>query len=205
MCHGKIKRMNQSLKYLLINLRQGWLLAVVLVSLAIFMVSWLAGYSSDSSESQRVLEDLVNLLGPLKALNPLWLTALIFFNNSLKAIATMFSGLALGLGPLVFLIVNGFLLGIVVNGVSLQHGALVSILSLLPHGILEFPSIILSAALGLHLGMVVLKKIIGKESHIKSEIKLSLFFFAAIILPALFVAAFIEVFVTPILAEGFLR
>lgn len=187
---------------LLTNIWRRGLPAIVLVSLAIFAVSGMAGYSSGSAESQKVLEDLASLLGPLKGLNRLLLIALIFFNNSLKAFATIFSGLGLGLGPLVFLIINGSLLGIVVKGVILQHGVMVAILSLFPHGILELPSVILSAAMGFHLGIVVLQKITRRPVQIKKEIKLSLVLFLAIILPALLVAAFIEVFITPIIVRG---
>ena len=194
--------MRQRIQDLFINWRE-WFPATIFVSLAIFTVSGLAGYSTGASESKSVMEELMNTLAPLKRLNHLFLAALIFFNNSIKAVFTILAGLLLGLGPLVFLTLNGFLLGIVIKGVVLEHGAIMTILGLLPHGILEIPSIILSSAMGLHLGIVVFKKIAGRDIQVKKEIKQCLIFYVAIILPALLVAAFVEVFVTPALAGAF--
>lgn len=189
-------------KNLLINFRWKGFLSIVLLSLGIFLLSWLAGYSSEVSESQTVLEELKNMVAPLRQLNRLELTALIFFNNSLKAFLTILSGLIFGLGPLIFLTINGSLLGMVIKGAVAQHGVVTAVLSLLPHGILELPSIIVSAALGFRLGIVVFQKILRKDVRIKQEIKLNLLLFAAIILPVLLVAAFVEVFITSLLIGG---
>src|SRR3990167_8869350 len=152
--------MRQRIQDIFTNWR-GWFPAAIFVSLSIFTVSGLAGYSTGASESKSLMEELINMLAPLEQLNDLSLAAFIFFNNSIKAVFTVLAGLLLGLGPLVFLTFNGFLLGIVIKGVVLKHGAITTILGLLPHGILEIPSIIISSAIGFHLGMVVFKKMAG--------------------------------------------
>ena len=187
---------------LLAGLRGRRLPTFVLVSSAIFSGSLLAGYSSEPSESGKVLEELTRMLGPLKTLNRLELAALIFFNNSLKALVSMLSGLAFGLGPFLFLMINGSLLGLIARTAATEHGVAVTLLSILPHGILELPAIIVSTALGFRLGIVVFLKILGRGSHVRKEIKLSLVFFAAVILPVLLVAAFVEVFLTGALVGG---
>lgn len=177
----------------------------LLISLAIFSIFGLSGYSMRGEESQKILEELMNLFGPLKELNVFVLVALIFFNNSLKALAAIFSGLAFGIGPLVFLVINGTLIGIVIKGASQQYGAMVTMISLLPHGILEIPSIILASALGFRLGSGVFQKILGKDSQVKSDMKRSLIIFVVIILPVLLIAALLEVFVTPLVVAGLVK
>ncbi len=73
--------------------------------------------------------------------------------------------------------------------------------AILPHGVIELPMVLLSAALGTRIGVAALLRMIGKISteEILSEMKRSVSFYFRWILPLLFVAAVIETFVTPLL------
>ena len=72
--------------------------------------------------------------------------------------------------------------------------------AILPHGIIELPMILLSAALGTRLGMMTFSRIKKEVSNedILSELKRSISFYFRWILPLLFIAAVIETLITPI-------
>lgn len=182
---------------------RGRLYRIAILSVALFIGSMSLSYlATEPPATRQTMEELMKVFSPLMGLNPLLLVLVIFFNNSIKALFTILTGLFLGLGPLVFLIGNGVILGVVMKGISFQHGGGAALLSILPHGILELPAIIFSAALGFQIGFVVFQKMIRKNGKIRVELKRSLFMFVAVILPALLVAAFVEVFVTPLFIGG---
>ena len=83
----------------------------------------------------------------------------IFFNNAIKSILVIFLGAFFGLFPIFFLVVNGMILGFVIQ-LSLDGTANVSVWDLifkglLPHGILEIPALIVAGAYGLRLGRLL--------------------------------------------------
>lgn len=85
----------------------------------------------------------------------------IFMNNAVKSVAIIAFGAFLGLVPVIFLVMNGMVLGLVVS-LSAAEGANVFeliVLGLLPHGIIEIPVILIAAAYGLQFGYLVLKSI----------------------------------------------
>lgn len=177
--------------------------SAIILALTMLIVSSLMGYFSSEPETiRRVMEDLDKAFDPLKKLNPIALVVFIFLNNSVKALLAIFTGLLLGLGPVIFLVGNGIILGIVIRAISVQHGMGLTLLSLLPHGILEIPAMIISAALGFHLGISVLYMLMRKNAQIKAKLMSSLVLFMVAILPVLALAAVIEVFITPLFAKG---
>jgi uncharacterized membrane protein SpoIIM required for sporulation len=64
------------------------------------------------------------------------------------------------------------------------------VLSLFPHGIFEFPAIVISLGFGLRLGMFVFSKNVKEEFFKRSEQGIKVFIF--LVLPLLFIAALIE-------------
>lgn len=126
-----------------------------------------------------------------------YLALAIFLNNSLKTLAVIVVGTFAGILPLVFLLVNGYVLGIVLT-VSIQSkGLLASFLAIVPHGLLELPAILLGTSIGLMLGVHAIRRLFGKgESTITSELARGIRFFLIIILPLLLLSAFIEAFIT---------
>lgn len=125
----------------------------------------------------------------------------IFSNNAIKGIVMMYLGIFAGIIPAFFLVVNGMVLGYLVE-VQAAHGQSVAdmvIRGLLPHGIIEIPAIIIASAFGMKFGMISLRQIgrllSGKQERgasewgqfVKSTVNVS---FWIIIL--LFIAAIIE-------------
>ncbi|MDK8184210.1 stage II sporulation protein M [Paenibacillus sp. UMB4589-SE434] len=84
----------------------------------------------------------------------------IFYNNALKAIFIMFAGIAFGLLPLGFLIINGMVIGFLIRVMSENNVDLLTVVvrGLLPHGILEIPAILIAAAFGMRFGVLVLQR-----------------------------------------------
>lgn len=127
---------------------------------------------------------------------------LLFLNNFLASLRVLFLGIILGIAPFLSLLVNGSILGIVTAILAEQNINPVFFLSLgiLPHGILEIPAFLISAAFGLKLGYHLIYPIEGKNrrksiSYILNEV-LNIFFFIFILLV---LAAIIEILITPFL------
>ncbi|MGH7931500.1 MAG: stage II sporulation protein M, partial [Candidatus Binatia bacterium] len=107
-----------------------------------------------------------------------------------------------GIAPVFFLIINGAILGAVVPVAIASRGLWSSIMTILPHGILELPAIFLGTSIALRLGMDFFRRLAGTtDTTIVSELGYSLRIYFSVILPLLLVAAVIEVYVTPLIAE----
>jgi len=83
----------------------------------------------------------------------------IFFNNAIKSVLVIFLGAFFGLFPIFFLAVNGMVLGFIIR-LSLDGVVDISLWdlifkTLLPHGILEIPALIVAGAYGLRLGRLL--------------------------------------------------
>lgn len=96
------------------------------------------------------------------ASNPtLTMMIVIFLNNAIKSIFIIFLGAFLGVLPIIFLVVNGMVIGFILQGIANQpEGPTVIeviVKGLLPHGIIEIPAIIIACAYGMKLGALTFK------------------------------------------------
>jgi len=163
--------------------------------------STLVEFSDSSLEEMDGLIELV-LGGP-----PLITTLLIFLNNTMTALQMLFLGVFLGISPLFTITFNGAMLGGVLGSIASEGGFLEAfwalIAGILPHGIPELFAIFISSALGLKLGYhCIIRPLAGKNRwqsllFIWKEIISVLPLMVAL----LFIAAFIEIFVTMNLLE----
>jgi stage II sporulation protein M len=131
-------------------------------------------------------------------LGTILLFLIIFINNAIKALGLVFLGILLGLPPLLFIGLNGFILGGLGSALESVNGWRYVIAGFVPHGVIEIPVILLATALGLTLGMESLKWLVRRESRVKLQLSDCLKVYLRLILPGLAVAAIIEVFVTPL-------
>ena len=132
-----------------------------------------------------------------RGLPKLRLAAAIFLNNAVKTLMAILLGALFGLVPAFFLVVNGAALGVVLSLSTQSRGLWVSLLSVLPHGALELPAVFLGTAIGIMIGTSVTRKLFAKsETKIGKELGGALKFFCTVIVPLLFVAAFVEAYVT---------
>ncbi|MGQ5395873.1 stage II sporulation protein M [Paenibacillus sp. M.A.Huq-84] len=130
-----------------------------------------AGYSDQFQgfiESQ--LKGMEQLTQSLKDKpNQQWsLFWLIFWNNTIKSVAIIALGAIFGVLPLLFLLVNGLLLGYLGSNFAQKESLLYFIKGILPHGIIEIPAIVFACAFGLRLGALMLKMVIALISPERS-------------------------------------
>lgn len=97
----------------------------------------------------------------------------IFLNNAIKSIFVMYIGALFGILPFLFLVVNGMVVGYMLQQISVQHGGAyvieIVVKGLLPHGIIEIPAIVIACAYGMRFGVLTFK---GLGSSIFSRSKL---------------------------------
>lgn len=153
-------------------------------------------------ETATHLQDLLKQFAKtFQGMPKLKLAAAIFLNNSLKTLLAILLGPLLGLAPLVFLVVNGAILGAVIPLAVESRGLWQSIMTIVPHGILELPAIFLGTSIGLKLGLHPWRRLAGKATTtLRTELGYGLRLFVSVIVPLLLLAATIEVFVTPLVA-----
>jgi len=134
----------------------------------------------------------------------------IFLQNVQASAIALFGGLLFGLGSILIVGINGFLLGFIIMSLfSGSHGNFAVSLGLalgglVPHGIFELPAFLISATLGLRLGLEWIgKNALGNRWKI---LKLN-FIHSLIIIPVialiLFLAALIEVYVSGRIVNNF--
>ena len=167
------------------------------LALTLFTASTITGYALGGAVAPQLFEMLRETFGGIAELPPLTLLAIIFLNNAAKSLAALILGLLLGIPSLLFIILNGAIIGIITYEVSITYGFPFVFAALLPHGIFELPAVLLSAAVGIKLGLKVLSRFKG-ETGLKKELQNGVRFFATRIIPLLLIAAVIEVFVTPL-------
>ncbi|MEX1027944.1 MAG: stage II sporulation protein M [Candidatus Paceibacterota bacterium] len=122
----------------------------------------------------------------------------LFMNNAVKALGAMIFGVLFAIAPVAFLLVNGFVVGLVFSYATALAGPSLVLASLLPHGVIELPAMLVAAALGLLLGVHFVRRIRREtEVPITKPLILSARLFIVYLIPLFLVAAVLEVYVTP--------
>lgn len=90
----------------------------------------------------------------------LFLMLFIFLNNVIKAVLVMYLGAFFGIIPVIFLAINGMMIGYLVHKTAEKGGGdmvfTVVVKGLLPHGIIELAAIVIACAYGLRFGKMML-------------------------------------------------
>ncbi|MFA0822054.1 MAG: stage II sporulation protein M [Methanomethylovorans sp.] len=142
------------------------------------------------------LEELEGLVDLLKNLSPIEIMFLIFLNNSIKSLFILVLGVFFGVVPLLFIAYNGYFLGIFSYKILMEQSLLYLAGGLLPHGIIEIPMVVISAAVGIRLGLKVIAAFKGESVSLKEEMLTGIKFFFYWVMPLLFIAAVVETFIT---------
>jgi len=172
----------------------------ILIVTGIFIISLVTGLLlsfQDVGLPENYLEALKKSFGWIKDLSPISIVLVIFLNNAVKSLFAIVLGAGFGIIPILFVSVNGLIVGLIANEVSKEQGITYVLAALVPHGIIEIPMILISAGLGLRLGFLMYLSIKGEKKDMRSELMESLHLFMRLIMPLLFVSAIIETFVTP--------
>ena len=147
--------------------------------------------------AQHFESSVVGFVKNFRGLSKLELAAAIFLNNTLKTVLAILLGSLFGIIPAVFLLGNGIALGVIFSLSAQTRGLWLSLLSIVPHGLLELPAVFLGTSIGLMVGSRVMKQFFRPpKTTIGSELVQGLRFFITVILPLLFIAALVEAFLT---------
>jgi len=115
----------------------------------------------------------------------------ILYNNIIASFIFLSSGIIVGIPPLIAVAFNGFFIGYVAFNTTQSQGIVFTLATILPHGIIEIPTIILSAAMGVGIGYQIIFRLMKREGLYQYVLK-SLSVFVKRVIPLLFIAAFIE-------------
>ncbi|MFQ5950834.1 MAG: stage II sporulation protein M [Candidatus Geothermarchaeales archaeon] len=174
----------------------------VIFSFVLFLAFLFLGYALAGVLEFGLLDLLREVFGDVGdgGFDPLFVFTLVFTNNAVKSFFAILLGVLFGVASGVFIVVNGFIIGIFVFEVEQEAGIAFVAAGLLPHGIIEIPAVLVSAAVGLRLGYELVRHIRGR-GHIDREFKRGMRFFLRYLVPLLLFAAFVEAFLTPIIVE----
>ena len=176
-----------------------------LTSIAIFacgVVLGIVAVNYHAGLAQRLEQMLIGFVDNFRGLSTPQLAAAIFLNNTAKSAAAIILGTLVGILPVVFLLINGVALGAIVYISLGTRGIWQSTMTILPHGILELPAVLLATSIGLLLGGRAIKRLAGKSAvSLREELVQAGKFFCAVIVPVLLVAALVEAYLTPIIAK----
>ena len=117
------------------------------------------GYSLGRDVQPWVFEDVLSHLPDPRRASGLDVFLGILSNNVVACIIFLASGLVLGIPPLLFMALNGFYVGYVAFNAAHQKGIGFVLASLLPHGVIEIPAIVLCSAMGVGLGYTLLQRL----------------------------------------------
>lgn len=127
------------------------------------------------------------------------LVIFIFSRNSATAALMLATGPFLSLLSMVSIAFNGYIIGGVVQYRMITFGdSLIRILGyLLPHGIVELPTLLIVSGMSFDLGVTLLRN----KELLKDKLSRYLRIYIKIVLPLLLLAALIEVFITPVIGS----
>ncbi|ADC70051.1 protein of unknown function DUF95 transmembrane [Methanocaldococcus sp. FS406-22] len=178
-------------KELIKKLKSYYILPVFL-----FSISFIIGFFTKIPTSNNFPKIDINIIFPH--------TFLGILTNNLKVILINLSGSVLfGFTTFVNMLYNGFVIGLEVKGLFFIGADLKYILiTILPHGIFEIPAILISAVAGFKIPYeIVLYLLDKKEKPIANEDIREFLKLAIMSIILIVIAAFIEVYITPKIAN----
>ncbi len=168
------------------------------------LVALLSGYWfgwAGSSQASALIDEVAARLGALAGGSALETFLGIFGNNLNIDLGMVALGFLGGVIPFAVLAVNAFVIGLFAAYFTQLGLGPAFLLGILPHGIIEIPCLVLSAAVGLRLGAVAWRKLLGRGGELTEELAEGLHFAVCVILPLTFAAALVETLITPLLLE----
>ena len=130
--------------------------------------------------------------------NPAVLAVKLFLNNLEVCILLFVGGASLGIVTLFILSLNGIAIGIIMELVSRTRSIPFMLAAILPHGIFEIPSFLISSGLGIILAQTLLNEWNNEPDADSAAVMLDLAVkFLIIVVPLVAVAACVEAFITP--------
>ena len=165
----------------------------LLILALIFAASFLAGTFVPSPIRRQMTEMLQAMAGDYRELSG----GMLFFNiltqNVTATLFVVIFGVIVGIIPTFVVCSNGFGLGVMYRQASEVSGFSKAALTVLPYGVFEIPALLVAASYGLWLGVMVVRRMRGKEgTPLKTHMEHAFRRYFAVVFPLLVVAAAIE-------------
>ena len=165
----------------------------LLILSLLFAASFLAGTIAPLSIRRQMADMFQIVAGSYRDLAGGMLFFNILVQNVMATIFVLISGVILGIVPTFAIGSNGFGLGVLFGQASEASGYLKAALKVLPYGVFEIPALLIAASYGLWLGVMVVRRLRGKESaSLGVQIEFAFRGYFAVVFPLLIVAAAIE-------------
>ncbi len=177
---------------------------LILISLIFFILGGTAGFLSFEKTERQILPILREVVFANIIEESKFQTALNILSRNLWATAILLiSGVTVVI-PIVILLTNGFIFGFVSKLTLTKNlGILIFIKGVLPHSIFEFPAFLISAAMGIRIGIIIFGTRKDRMKNLTSHLKELAIIYLLVIIPLLVIAAFIEAFVSAALILGY--
>jgi stage II sporulation protein M len=165
----------------------------LLILTLVFAASFLAGTIAPSAIRQQMVDVFKGVVGNYRGLAGGMLFFNILIQNVMATIFVVISGVMAGVIPAFAISSNGFGLGVLYRQASEVSGFPAAALKVLPYGVFEVPALLIAASYGLWLGVLVVRRMRGKESTLlRFHIEHAFRRYFAVVFPLLIVAAAIE-------------
>lgn len=179
----------------------------IILSVTLFLAAAALGFVISISHpdlAASTVGDVAEKLRWILDLSPEKMMLAIFVNNLFASAMALLLGVGFGIVPLIVVVVNGLVVGLVVHQAILVAGAAFVIVAILPHGIIELPTVLVCVGVGFRLGHLMIKTLMGMEADLEGELRAALRLLRWVVL-FLFIAAAIETFITPVLIQPFIQ
>ncbi len=155
------------------------------------------------AETLAAIKEAADKLAFINSMSPIQIFFMIFLNNAIKVFFMMLLGVAFGIIPVVFILLNGYIVGVVISVMLAKVGIFATLIGLLPHGIFEIFAVIIAGGYGVYLGEIFVKKLRKRDTFIP-HFKIVFYKYFYIILPIILLSAIVETFFTSKLLTSFL-
>ncbi|MGV8152358.1 MAG: stage II sporulation protein M [Candidatus Nanoarchaeia archaeon] len=157
----------------------------------LFLFFILLGFLFPIFFNEEILELMSGLVEKTEGLGFFGLWKYIFLNNLKSSFFAFVLGVGFSIFPIFVLVINGYVLGFVMNQVA-SYSSILQLWRILPHGVFEIPAILISIGLGIKLGSYLFVK--HEKNEFLKWILYSGFIFLVFVVLLLVVAALIESF-----------
>ena len=170
----------------------------------LFLIGSAVGFqvalSSEAVQDYFITTFIPDFIGDLATATNFELLVYIALNNMRVAALMVVVGAILFFVPGIIIFINGFIIGVLGFIVAKTLDIETFFIGILPHGVLELAAVFLAAAVGTRLGVQAVR-VLRRKLPIKDWLRLfsrGVIAFVCILVPALALAAVIEVYVTPL-------
>ena len=170
------------------------------IALLIFVFSLAAGYSLGDFDIMEAYLD--TLPSGIQDYTLVQFLMFIIGNNVFNGFLWIVLGYVFSFPSLYLSALNGFVIGNISHTMILESSLSFVLVGLIPHGIVEIPTLLLCSAMGMSLGYSLINRLRGRGS-LRVELVRAMRLFITRILPLIVLAAVIEVTVSPFLMTLF--